>query len=160
MSTTQATLFLFQIGPKILFPNLAGKGGRITGSFHIETGFLSGGWKHLSAPSWRSGLVPKNHQVLHHLLAQVVVYAVDLILCEEGGEMDRKLLGALKVTSEWLLHYHPTPASTTQMDTNDSLLHQVAQRTPIGKYMSARMSDSLPGYAWVYKRVCVCDVRL
>ena len=89
-----------------------------------------------------------------------MVYPVDLILCEEGGEMDRELLGALKVPSEWLLHYQPTPASATQTDTKDSLLHRVAQRTPIGTYMSVRVCDAISGCVQVYKRVCVCGVRL
>lgn len=32
-------------------------------------------------------LLPENHEVLHHLFAEVVVNAVDLVLFEQGGQM-------------------------------------------------------------------------
>lgn len=32
-------------------------------------------------------LLPENHEVLYHLLAQVVVNAVDLVLFKQGGQM-------------------------------------------------------------------------
>lgn len=33
------------------------------------------------------GSLPEYHEVLNHLFAQVVVDAVDLVLCEQGGQM-------------------------------------------------------------------------
>ena len=32
-------------------------------------------------------MLPEHHEVLDHLFAQVVVYAVDLLLCEQGGQV-------------------------------------------------------------------------
>lgn len=37
-------------------------------------------------------LLPEHHEVLDHLFAQVVVYAVDLVFREQGGQMGRQLL--------------------------------------------------------------------
>lgn len=37
---------------------------------------------------------PRHHEILDHLLAQVVVGAVDLILAEEGRDMGGKLVGS------------------------------------------------------------------
>lgn len=59
-------------------------------------------------------MIPEHHQVLDHLFAQVVVYAVDLVLVEQRGQVGRQLLGALEVAAERLLNYHPVPASVAQ----------------------------------------------
>lgn len=59
-------------------------------------------------------LLPEHHEVLDHLFAQVVVYAVDLVLCEQGGQMSWQLLWALEVTAKGLLNNYPVPASVLQ----------------------------------------------
>lgn len=58
--------------------------------------------------------LPEHHEVLDHLLAQVVVYAVDVILSEQWPQMSWQFLRALKVTSKWLLNNHSVPASGLQ----------------------------------------------
>ena len=52
----------------------------------------------------------KGHEVLHHLLAQVVVDAVELVLPEEGGQVRRQLLGRVEVLAEGLLDDDAGPA--------------------------------------------------
>lgn len=55
---------------------------------------------------------PEHHEVLHHFLAQIVIYPVDLFFSEEGGQVSGQLLRTLKVMSKWLLYDYPVPAST------------------------------------------------
>lgn len=62
---------------------------------------------------------PEHHEVLHHLFAQVVIYTVDLLFSEEGGEVSGQFLRALQVTSKRLLYNHPVPASA-QTQNNDT----------------------------------------
>lgn len=38
------------------------------------------------------GVLPEHHEVLDHLFAQVVVYAVDLVLRVQASEVGRQLL--------------------------------------------------------------------
>ena len=68
-------------------------------------------------------LSPEHHEVLHHLLAQIVIDAVDLFLSEEGGEVSGQLFRALKVVSKWLLYDHPVPSSTmhTHREENEKI---------------------------------------
>lgn len=47
---------------------------------------------------------PQHHEVLDHLLAQVVVDAVDLVLTKQGGCMVKLLVGNLQVPPKELLH--------------------------------------------------------
>lgn len=54
---------------------------------------------------------PQHHEVLDHLLAQVVVDAVDLVLAEKGGDVVGEPVGALQVPPEGLLHNDAVPAS-------------------------------------------------
>ena len=127
-------LSLFQIGPNIRFPNLEKPAHHnasgisltdtdirkknqllVTGSIHNVESYLRS-IKNCARTSWEQGrslvYAPEDHEVLHHLLAQVVVYPVDLVLSEEGGEVGGQLLRALQVSSKRLLHNHPVPAST------------------------------------------------
>lgn len=55
---------------------------------------------------------PEHHEVLYHLLAQIVINTIDLVFREEGGEMSGQLFRALKVVSKRLLYNYPAPAST------------------------------------------------
>lgn len=100
--TTAATLVRFHMGPKMRFPNLQNQ--QETSEFTLH-----------GNPSLTSGLsnkmLPQNHQVLDHLLAQVVVYAVELILFEHGGQMSRQLVRALEVPAKRFLNNDPVPPS-------------------------------------------------
>lgn len=82
MRTTQAILFLFHIGPKMRFPNLQMR------EIHSSKTKLR-----MKAKNDCVGrLLPEHHEVLDHLFSQVVIYAVDLVLCEQGGKMCGQLL--------------------------------------------------------------------
>lgn len=111
---TQATLSRFQMGPKILLANL-----RVE-QVRAEAGATSEGaaaGQAASPPSPQpccSGLAlatPQHHEVLDHLLAQVVVDAVDLVLTEQGGDVVGEVVRALQVPSKGLLHNDTVPAS-------------------------------------------------
>jgi hypothetical protein len=52
----------------------------------------------------------KHCQVLHQLLAEVVVDPENLIFCEHFFQVGIELPTALKVTAEGLLNYHPCPS--------------------------------------------------
>lgn len=54
---------------------------------------------------------PQHHEVLDHLLAQVVVDAVDLVLAEQGRDVVGQPIGALQVLPKGLLHNDAVPAS-------------------------------------------------
>ena len=54
----------------------------------------------------------EDEQVLHRLLAEVVVDAVDLLLVEGGVQLVVEVAGALQVVSERFLHHHACVAAT------------------------------------------------
>lgn len=68
--------------------------------------------KHLEM--YLSTVLPQHHEVLDHLFAQVVVYPVDLVLWEQGGQVGWQLLRALEVTTKRLFNNDPVPASVLQ----------------------------------------------
>lgn len=59
-------------------------------------------------------MLPEHHEVLDHFFSQIVVYAVDLVLCEQGRQVGWQLLWALEVTAKRLLNNDPVPASVLQ----------------------------------------------
>lgn len=55
--------------------------------------------------------LPEHHQVLHHLLAQVVVNAIDLVLFKQCRHVIGQIIGAIQVLAKGLLHNQPIPAT-------------------------------------------------
>lgn len=53
---------------------------------------------------------PQGHQVLHHLFAQVVINAVQLVLLEQGAQVIGQLGRAFRVLSEGFFHDDSGPA--------------------------------------------------
>lgn len=53
---------------------------------------------------------PQHHEVLDHLLAQIVVDVVDLVLLKQGGNVVGQLVGTLQVPPKRLLHNDTVPA--------------------------------------------------
>lgn len=53
---------------------------------------------------------PEHHEILHHLLPQIVVYTVDLILTEKGREVCWQFLRGLQIPPKRFFHNHPAPA--------------------------------------------------
>lgn len=47
-------------------------------------------------------LLPKNEQILNHLLAQVMINTIDLLFIKETSQMGGQLAGGFKVTTEGL----------------------------------------------------------
>ena len=52
---------------------------------------------------------PEHHQVLHRLLAQVVIDAVDLLLAQDFLELAVQLLGRIQISSKRFFHDDPGP---------------------------------------------------
>ena len=55
--------------------------------------------------------IPHHHEVLHHLLAEVVIDTVDLLLLEEAAEVLAQLGRAGRVLAKRLLHNDTIPAT-------------------------------------------------
>lgn len=105
---TQATLSRFQMGLKILLANLGEERGR--GWWRIQRAAVGQAGPPVPAPD-PAPAAPQHHEVLDHLLAQVVVDAVDLVLAEQGGDVVGQPVGALQVLPKGLLHNDAVPAS-------------------------------------------------
>lgn len=75
------------MGPKIRFPNLVVRE-EMKGNdcFYSQAGLAP----QCSAKKCVSA--PEHHEILDHFFSQVVVYAVDLVLFEQGGKVGRQLL--------------------------------------------------------------------
>src|SRR5262249_56959306 len=61
----------------------------------------------------------EDHDVLHGLLAEVVVDPVDLALVQDGAETAIKLTRGLEVAAEWLLDDDPAPAPPALLEQAD-----------------------------------------
>lgn len=62
--------------------------------------------------------IPQNNEVLHHFLAQVVIDPVDLFFRKQFGEVTRKLVWRLEVTTEGLLDDDSCPAVPNDNNNN------------------------------------------
>ena len=75
--------------------------------------YLSEWTPHLSTwPDYlpeRVNTSPEHHEILHHLLAQVMVDPVDFLLFEQSCQVIRQLVGTLQVFTEWFLHHDAGP---------------------------------------------------
>ena len=52
---------------------------------------------------------PEHPEILHHLLAQVMVDPVDFLLFKQSCQVIRQLVGTLQVFTEWFLHHNAGP---------------------------------------------------
>lgn len=53
----------------------------------------------------------QGHQILHHLLAEIVIYTINLLLAKERRQMIRELLRRGGVATERFLDYNSRPSS-------------------------------------------------
>ena len=84
------------MGPKILLANL--------GEGHTEADCASEGDGPGPLAPNPCPSAPQHHEVLDHLLTQVVVDAVDLVLTKQGGCVVGQLVGNTQVPPKELLH--------------------------------------------------------
>ena len=83
---------------------------------------------------------PHNHEILDHLLPEVVVNSVDLFLLKEAGEMLTQLRRTGRVLPKRLLHYHPTPP------TEDTVLIFLTHLTIIIILLFVNIHTSISAY--------------